>query len=156
MTDLEALQQIRRDLRGASRDLQLDLNILNAVETLGSAKTTSQSRSAIVAQIASEIERAKALTTSLDDTAGLVLGLSAKDPLVDTDTHQVRTVLERHQSDKTAEMARLAAVDTSVMRELSRKAQRDSRTLKVITILAMLYLPASFVSVSTPNRKKSW
>ena len=82
--------------------------------------------------------------------------VSLRDPPVDTDPQQVRTVLERHQSDKTTEMARLAAVDTSVMRELSRKAQRDSRTLKVITILAMLYLPASFVSVSTPNLKRSW
>ena len=78
MADLEALQRIRRDLRGASRDLQLDLNIINAVETLGSAETTSQPRSAIVAQIANEMERAKALTISLDDAAGLVFGLSAR------------------------------------------------------------------------------
>ena len=45
-------------------------------------------------------------------------------------------------------MARLAAVDTSVMLELSRKSRSDSRTLKVITVLTLLYLPASFVSVS--------
>ena len=151
MADLENLQQIRRDLRSAARDLQLDLDTINAVETHGTARTAPAARSAVGAQIANELERAKALTISLDDTAGLVIsqnlcGLSAL-----ADKYQVRTVLERHQSDKATEMARLAAIDTFVMRELSRKAQRDSRTLKVITIVAMLYLPASFVSVSMTN-----
>jgi hypothetical protein len=40
------------------------------------------------------------------------------------------------------------------MVELTEKAQRDARTLKTITILTLIYLPASFVAVSAASRSK--
>lgn len=40
------------------------------------------------------------------------------------------------------------------MVELTKKAQMDARTLKTITILTLIYLPASFVAVSAASRPK--
>lgn len=51
-------------------------------------------------------------------------------------------------SENSNEMARLADIDTKNMVQLTKKSQRDAQTLKKITILTMVYLPASFVSVS--------
>jgi hypothetical protein len=56
-------------------------------------------------------------------------------------------------STNTIEIARLTQSDNELMLDLTRKSQRDARTLKTITILTMIYLPASFVSVSHFNRK---
>lgn len=47
----------------------------------------------------------------------------------------------------TTDIMRLAQSDNKMMLEFSRKAQNDARTLKTITVLTMVYLPASFVSV---------
>ncbi|ORY06762.1 hypothetical protein BCR34DRAFT_571097 [Clohesyomyces aquaticus] len=49
-------------------------------------------------------------------------------------------------SENSNEMARLADIDNKNMVELTKKSQRDAQTLKKITILTMVYLPASFVS----------
>jgi len=50
-------------------------------------------------------------------------------------------------SHTTSDIMRLAQSDNKLMLDLSRKAQNDARVLKTITILTMIYLPASFVSV---------
>lgn len=42
----------------------------------------------------------------------------------------------------------LAQSDNQLMVDLTKKAQNDAKTLKTITILTMVFLPASFVSVS--------
>ncbi|KAF2730345.1 hypothetical protein EJ04DRAFT_567846 [Polyplosphaeria fusca] len=49
-------------------------------------------------------------------------------------------------SENSNQMAQLAGEDSSNMLKLTTKAQRDSETLKKITILTMVYLPASFVA----------
>lgn len=46
------------------------------------------------------------------------------------------------------EMARLAQIDNKLMLDFSAKSRQDASTLKSITILTMVYLPASFASVS--------
>ena len=46
------------------------------------------------------------------------------------------------------EMARLAQSDNKVMLHLAAKSREDAQTLKTITIVTMIYLPAAFVSVS--------
>jgi hypothetical protein len=46
------------------------------------------------------------------------------------------------------DMAKLARVDNAVMLQLSARALKDGHTLKVITVLTLIYLPAMFVSVS--------
>lgn len=43
---------------------------------------------------------------------------------------------------------KLARVDSNTMVDLSKKAYHDSRSLKTITVLTLIYLPASFASVS--------
>ena len=45
-------------------------------------------------------------------------------------------------------MAVLAQSDNNLMVDLTKKSAADARTLKTITILTLIYLPASFVSVS--------
>jgi Mg2+ and Co2+ transporter CorA len=54
-------------------------------------------------------------------------------------------------SRTTYEIMQLAQSDNKLMLSFSRKAQNDARVLKTITILTMIYLPASFVSVRLSN-----
>jgi hypothetical protein len=48
-------------------------------------------------------------------------------------------------------MAELAKSDNNLMLKMTKKSVADARTLKTITILTLVYLPASFVSVSCPR-----
>ena len=48
-------------------------------------------------------------------------------------------------------MAELAKSDNNLMLKMTKKSVADARTLKTITILTLVYLPASFVSVSCPK-----
>jgi homoserine trans-succinylase len=50
-------------------------------------------------------------------------------------------------SENSNEMARLADIDSKNMVQLTTKSQRDASTLKKVTWLTSVYLPASFVSV---------
>jgi hypothetical protein len=52
-------------------------------------------------------------------------------------------------SGNSVEMARLAQNGNENMLKLTQKSLREARTLKTITILTMIYLPASFASVRT-------
>jgi hypothetical protein len=54
----------------------------------------------------------------------------------------------RISSENSNEMARLADVDSKNMVKLTTKSQKDASTLKKVTWLTSIYLPASFVSVS--------
>lgn len=45
------------------------------------------------------------------------------------------------------EMARLSKEENTLIVELSQKASRDTDIVKTLTLLAVVYLPASFVSV---------
>jgi hypothetical protein len=51
-------------------------------------------------------------------------------------------------SGNSMHLAALAQADNKLMLDLASKSHRDAKTLKTITILTMIYLPASFVSVS--------
>ena len=53
-------------------------------------------------------------------------------------------------------MAELAKSDNSLMLKMTKKSVADARTLKTITILTLVYLPASFVSVSCPRGDAGW
>lgn len=54
----------------------------------------------------------------------------------------------RTSSENSNEMARLAEVDSKNMVKLTMKSQKDASTLKKMSWLTSIYLPASFVSVS--------
>lgn len=54
----------------------------------------------------------------------------------------------RTSSENSNEMARLADIDSKNMVKLTMKSQKDAGTLKKVTWLTSIYLPASFVSVS--------
>lgn len=146
--DLSTLQRIRRTLQEAIRALKVDLSILNSLQGSHKLSTTQSLPDLMLTRLSNELDRCHVLVLSLNDTTEMVRSPSSA-LRRSANALQVRTVLERQQSNQASKMAQLAAVDNSVMLELSKKAQRDSRTLKVITILTLLYLPASFVSVST-------
>lgn len=47
------------------------------------------------------------------------------------------------------EMTRLSSTENAMILELTQKASRDTDTLKTLTLLTLIYLPASFVAVSS-------
>ena len=49
---------------------------------------------------------------------------------------------------QTAELQRLTRDDKKVVSQLTEEASEDAKTLKTITILTLIYLPATFVAVS--------
>jgi hypothetical protein len=68
---------------------------------------------------------------------------------------QIRTILDfqclaslQHNSRMMTEMTRLTRQENRMMVQITKKASRDQDILKVITLIALVYLPASFVSVS--------
>jgi hypothetical protein len=46
-------------------------------------------------------------------------------------------------------MAQAANAQSDSLRELTEKTNRDSRSVKILTLVAMMYLPASLIAVST-------
>ncbi len=46
-------------------------------------------------------------------------------------------------------MARAANAQSDSLREMTEKTNRDSRSVKILTFVAMMYLPASLIAVST-------
>ena len=54
----------------------------------------------------------------------------------------------RINSGHTADILQLAQDENKEIMEISVSAREDTKTLKTITILTLVYLPASFVSVS--------
>ncbi|KAF2624272.1 hypothetical protein BU25DRAFT_461444 [Macroventuria anomochaeta] len=57
----------------------------------------------------------------------------------------------RTSSENSNEMARLADIDSKNMVKLTKKSQKDASTLKKVTWLTSIYLPASFVSHGLPD-----
>lgn len=55
----------------------------------------------------------------------------------------------RINSGHTAEILQLAQDENKEIMEISVSAREDTKTLKTITILTLVYLPASFVSVGS-------
>lgn len=53
----------------------------------------------------------------------------------------------RDNSEQTAELQKLTRHENNLMLELTKKARQDTKTLKTITILTLVYLPATFVAV---------
>jgi len=65
----------------------------------------------------------------------------------------IRTTLDfrclaslQHNSRLVTEMTRLTAQENGMIVQLTRKASRDTDILKIITLLTLVYLPASFVA----------
>jgi hypothetical protein len=61
----------------------------------------------------------------------------------------------RDNSEQTAALQRLAREDNNLTSKLTLRASEDAKTLKTITILNLIYLPATFVAVSPYLEKSS-
>ena len=53
----------------------------------------------------------------------------------------------RKSSEATREIALAAKAENELISALIRKSQRDSHTVKVLTYIALIYLPASLIAV---------
>lgn len=54
----------------------------------------------------------------------------------------------RDNSEQTAALQTLAREENNLTSKLAQQAGEDTKTLKTITILTLVYLPATFVAVS--------
>lgn len=90
----------------------------------------------LAAQTNTRQSRAENLLRRLDGTATLVRSI--------LDWKALETLQD--SSRTTAELAQLARDDSVVSGRLAQKATQDARTLKTITVLTLVYLPASFVA----------
>lgn len=57
----------------------------------------------------------------------------------------------QESSAKLKELAELSQRDGIVLRKLGESSYQDTRIIKLLTIIAMLYLPATLVAVITPQ-----
>jgi Mg2+ and Co2+ transporter CorA len=61
----------------------------------------------------------------------------------------------RDNSEQTTALQRLAQEENNLTSKLAKQASEDTKTLKTITILTLIYLPATFVAVS-PHPIEIW
>ena len=54
----------------------------------------------------------------------------------------------QHNSQVLAEIATVSKKDNAAIMMLTKQARRDARSTKILTFIALLYLPASLVAVS--------
>lgn len=66
---------------------------------------------------------------------------------------KINEALNRN-SDLMREIAIAAKVENELMAVMVGKSQKDSHTIKLLTIIALIYLPASLVAVSLYLRSK--
>lgn len=90
-----------------------------------------------------QIARAKVLARITDDRKTLVHSLYISFPPM---LLTVRQVLQHLQSQATQKMEVL----TVSMHEIGAQSQREAIAMRIITVMTLIYLPATFVSVSLP------
>ncbi|KAG4436166.1 hypothetical protein IFR05_008370 [Cadophora sp. M221] len=152
--DLQSMYEIRNKLSlgqsalGASRETLKALGDDITTPTSSQDVTTNETSMQNIASMArrelnSNIERADNLMQRMDGILGLVRSI------IDIQT----AMAVQNSSDKANEaaahaneMAKLAREDNTVMLQLSARASEDGHTLKVITVLTLVYLPAMFVA----------
>lgn len=113
----------------------------------------------LLRELSGENRRLQNLLFRLEGISGLVsLSLEWNSDGTDTSIQIENTLSLRaasaaqNSSEMSNKLADIAREDSRLMLKLASKSQRDGRTLKAITILTLVYLPASFASVSTgPN-----
>ena len=100
--------------------------------------------------------RANIFLKRIEGTMQLVSTGYRSEPNSHTDLQKAKSILDfrclrslQHNSRMTAKIARLSKDDNSMIMEFTRKASMDADVLKILTFLALIFLPASFVSVSS-------
>lgn len=67
---------------------------------------------------------------------------------------QVSNTLDLDSSAALNSLAKESATETSMMRQLATKSTQDAAAVKVLTVLALIYLPFTVVMVRSPSRTK--
>ena len=140
------------------QDMLNRLLTTNAVEE-SRIRAEADSMSAVLAEANIQMSRVENLLKRLDGTIALVCDVSLKNipssiALLIYFT-QVRTIVDfrclaslENNSSIMTEIIRLSRFESCMMTKLTQRATRDTEIMKMLTVLALVYLPASFVSVS--------
>lgn len=61
-------------------------------------------------------------------------------------------MIENHTTavENLVDIAETNRLDTCHMKEFAERTKKDSRTMRIATMLATLYLPSTFIAVSVP------
>jgi Mg2+ and Co2+ transporter CorA len=109
--------------------------------------------SSLITTANEQIRRIGTVLQRVDGTLGLVRASPPSHAA--TDIFQVRAILDfncleglQSNGRKMTEMTRLSQRENEMVLQLTQKASRDTDTVKTLTLMALVYLPASFVSVS--------
>ena len=67
---------------------------------------------------------------------------------------QKDTKLNIQLAENSAAIARASKEDSAVMRTIAIESKKDSTAMKTIAVLGMLFLPGTFVAVSTSSASR--
>ena len=162
--DIQDLQVLQEKCKSLARALNIDQQVftwvLKQVPKGGNSnqrsgeRNTSYLRSSLL-EIEMEQERVTGILSSLDNNIALV---RRQDTPMGSDPidfwPQTRTIVDysclaslRNNSYQMTELARYSQMETNLIRQLTRKASRDTDIVKVLALLGLIYLPAAIVSV---------
>ncbi|KAF8535502.1 hypothetical protein BDD12DRAFT_892640 [Trichophaea hybrida] len=141
--DTQHLQEIRDILLRISFMLEINHVVLSAIMRKASSQLPSPGGNgrcnilrALEAETVLQQKRVETLLRRLDGSSTLIRNILDFRGLDALQTN----------SRTTTELSILAQDDNRMMTGLAYKSRRDAKTLKVLTILALIYLPASFAS----------
>ena len=162
--DIQDLQVLQGKCQSLARALSIDQQVFTRVlkqvpkgETSNQKSighNTSYLRSSLL-EIEMEHERVTSILNRLDNNMALVRGqdISMRSNTIDF-WQQTRTIVDyrclaglRNNSYQMTELARCSQMETNLIRQLTKKASRDTDIAKVLAFLGLIYLPAGIVSV---------
>jgi hypothetical protein len=171
--DTQDIQVVHDKLHTVNQVLDSNLRVIKAIASLLREHSAVEARppsrqpdahisgpAFCVAELEMQSRRVQTLFQRINAASGLVFSPFCAHAIpLDSPGLQMQNIiafrgLEALKTGSTisTEIARLAQSDNKLMLDLTTKSRQDARTLKTITILTMIYLPASFVSVRAPPR----
>jgi hypothetical protein len=176
--DTQDIQVVHDNLRTVNQVLDSNLRVFKAIASLLSEHWAVQARLSsrqphahisgpafCIAEMEMQSRRVQTLFQRISAASGLVFSPFCAHAIpLDSRGLQMQNIIAfrglealKTSSAMSTAMARLAQSDNKLMLDLTAKSRQDARTLKTITILTMIYLPASFVSVRKPPfQSVSW
>lgn len=141
--DTQEIQVLQDKCQQVAHDFDMDRKIIQDMQSQFAAMHSDAAQEpesdfilALVAEADIQMRRVNSMLKRLDGTIALI-----------------RTILDfqclaslQHNSRMMTEMTRLTRQENRMMVQITKKASRDQDILKVITLIALVYLPASFVS----------
>lgn len=169
--DNQRLLILSNNLSVAEAVLESTLDVAHAIQTqCTDIKSASMHQPEddreLLGTVALDIQRiksfqrtAKALRREAGGTSQLVGFFNGRDNFVLADSPQLIKLLDYRKADiQNTHVAALRSISIASnaqsdgLRALTEKTHKDSRSVKILTFIAMVYLPASLIAVSYPPR----